>query len=298
MKTWKQLTVPFALLSLISISVGCGGGASEKPEVVVRSEQQAASGGQQAQPTNGKAAPTGYGAFRGRVVVTGTVSQPALLVRKGDTSIKNADICAANEIPDESIVVNNGGLANVFIYLSRMPEGGKEQAGHEPTEQLVQDQKGCVFIPRAMVLRVGKPFLIKSNDPITHNTKVLTNVNQIINVTLDAGSEPVEEVYARPEPAPVRVECNIHNWMRAWHLPLDHPYGVVTADDGSFEIQDLPVGVHYFTIWHEGKILKSDYEVEIGKDGDVIQQTIEIEAAALAARGDAAAPSLSVSMKR
>ena len=39
--------------------------------------------------------------------------------------------------------------------------------------------------------------------------------------------------------------------VRAWHLPLDHPYGAVTDADGNFTIKNLPVGTHKFRIWHE-----------------------------------------------
>jgi hypothetical protein len=39
--------------------------------------------------------------------------------------------------------------------------------------------------------------------------------------------------------------------MSAWQLPLDHPYGAVTNENGEFSIQNLPAGKHKFTIWHE-----------------------------------------------
>ena len=76
--------------------------------------------------------------------------------------------------------------------------------------------------------------------------------------------------------------CDLHPWMTAYQLPLDHPYGVVTAEDGSFEISNLPAGRHEFTIWHEvPKVVDSKYEVEIPVDGTA-EVEIKIPAQSLA----------------
>ena len=70
--------------------------------------------------------------------------------------------------------------------------------------------------------------------------------------------------------------------MKAYHLPLDHPYGVVTKADGSFEIQDLPVGTHRFVIWPEGaRSITPRFTVKITKDGEVVNETIEVDASKL-----------------
>ena len=45
----------------------------------------------------------------------------------------------------------------------------------------------------------------------------------------------------------------------AYWLVCDHPYAVVSDDKGRFHIDNLPVGVHEFQVWHQqnGYILKS-----------------------------------------
>ena len=41
------------------------------------------------------------------------------LVRKGSPDAKDAAVCAAMDVPDDSLVVGEGGgIANVFIYLN------------------------------------------------------------------------------------------------------------------------------------------------------------------------------------
>ena len=47
------------------------------------------------------------------------------------------------------------------------------------------------------------------------------------------------------------VVCNIHPWMKAYILSLDHPYMAVTGEDGTFEIKNMPAGQHEFQFWHE-----------------------------------------------
>jgi hypothetical protein len=72
--------------------------------------------------------------------------------------------------------------------------------------------------------------------------------------------------------------------MSGYQLPLDHPYGAVTDDDGRFTITDLPSGTHSFVIWHEkatrGKI--RDYEVEVKANETVDLGNIQIRLSDLA----------------
>ena len=46
----------------------------------------------------------------------------------------------------------------------------------------------------------------------------------------------------KAEPAPIPVECNIHPWMRAYLVVLDHPFVSVSDDQGNVEIKNLPAG--------------------------------------------------------
>ena len=53
------------------------------------------------------------------------------------------------------------------------------------------------------------------------------------------------------EKLPIEVQCNIHNWMKAYWLILDHPYASISDENGKFTIADLPVGEHEFAVWQE-----------------------------------------------
>ena len=62
------------------------------------------------------------------------------------------------------------------------------------------------------------------------------------------------------------MTCDFHSWMKAYHLPLDHPFGAVTDENGNFEIADLPVGDHEFVVWHEsaqGQLVERKLKVAV-----------------------------------
>jgi hypothetical protein len=94
--------------------------------------------------------------------------------------------------------------------------------------------------------------LIKSGDPIVHNTNIAAVRNAGFNQAIKPSDrEGVAWKYPKPEGLPIPVKCDFHTWMKAYHLPLDHPFVAVTDEEGKFEIKGLPPGKHNFTVWHE-----------------------------------------------
>ena len=285
-----KLTATILAFAILPFATGCGEGAAETPKVTLKPSTSdggadaangAANGGTK---TGGETvAASGFGTFKGRVLLTGSASPLPPLVEQG-ANIKDGEVCAAQPVPNEKLVVGPGnGVANVFIYMVRAPRGGKDQAAHEPTDTPVFDQKGCVFIPHALVVRAGKPITVTSNDSVPHNVHTFPKKNNTFNDIVAQGAQK-QFTYNSAELEPVEVKCDFHTWMRAYQLPLDHPYGALTGEDGSFEIADLPVGEHEFRIWHEGKLLDRGYKVTVSQDGEVVEKDIQFPAAQLQAR--------------
>jgi len=51
----------------------------------------------------------------------------------------------------------------------------------------------------------------------------------------------------------IRINCNLHLWMRGWGCAFEHPYFALTEKDGPFDIPKLPAGAEMALIaWHEG----------------------------------------------
>ncbi len=267
----NRIASTFVLAGFVTALVGgCGGGASTEPTVTIKSATESKvdpDGGIKDPPPGGTAAGR-YGTLKGKVIIEGWNSKLTPLAIKGKAN-KDPTVCAADgNIPDQRMVVGpNGELANVFIYLRKMPKGGIP-SGDLPVKKF--DQKGCIFLPHAMVYQAGQVVRVLSGDAVPHNTKTDPKRNSGENFQVPAndrdGANKIN--LASGEQAPFLVQCSFHSWMKAWHLVLDHPYGAVTKKDGSFEIPNLPAGKHKFRIWHENandknRLLDGGFEITI-----------------------------------
>ncbi len=281
------------LITGLLILSGCGGGAKQETTVTIKSavgDAEESGGGTEVKVE-------GFGSLKGKVIFEGTLPAYPDIVKQG-SNIKDAAVCSAENIPDERLVIGEGnGVANVFIYLGRKPKGVEIPAA--PTEPVVFDQKGCKFIPHALTVRTGQPVNILSDDSIAHNTHTLPKNNAVFNTVIKANErDGVPLVYNSSEPTPVRVICDFHTWMVAYHMPLDHPYMALTDKDGNFEIKDLPAGKHEFKVWHEaaggGGYVERKLEVTIEKDKET-PLNITYAADKIALKGDNGARTIKIS---
>jgi hypothetical protein len=194
-----------------------------------------------------------WGNLKGRVVVAGEIPDVPPLHAKGDTQVKEP-ICRAHDIGDESLRIDaeTKGLANVFVFLQRAPDSIHPDLATAPEEPLVFDQKQCRFTPHAMVVRTGQTVLVKSDDPILHNTHTFPTFNSPQNLAVQPQNrDGIPFSFRQREPSPVQVKCDLHPWMVAWWLVVDHPYAAMTDEKGEFTIDKLPAGEHRFRVWHE-----------------------------------------------
>ena len=252
-----------AAMALFAGLSGCseieiGGGSSIVPKVTVlppNLDSDAAgsigTSGDATATKSGDGSPGGgVGTIRGRVFLTGTApSLPPLFVQ--DAEIKDKEVCAEFDVPDERLVLGtDNGVANVFVYLKKKPKGSPDVGPSEAT--LIFDQKSCQFLPRCMIVQSGQTVKVLSDDSIAHNTHTNPRRNQGVSSLVSPGDREgvLELVYGRSED-PFSVTCDFHAWMKAYHLPLDHPYGAVTDENGNFEIADIPAGDQEFVVWHE-----------------------------------------------
>ena len=108
-----------------------------------------------------------------------------------------------------------------------------------------------------------------NDDAAAHNTHTYPKKNRPFNSVVQPNDRGgVSLIYDQYEKEPLSVVCDIHPWMQAYHLPLDHSFAAVSKSDGTFEIRDLPAGKHEFKVWHEvGKMLEKSLVVTI-KPGD------------------------------
>lgn len=188
------------------------------------------------------------GVLRGKVNFIGTPPEPEPLAIRGDRFCQQA--AADQPILREDVVVNpNGTLANVVVWLSRgRPESRPSRSLKNTPASLTQT--GCKFYPHVIAVQVNQPLTLTNQDGTLHNINILPKTNKRFNKVLLEDSKPETVTFTHAE-APLRVRCDIHPWMHAWVAIFDHSDFAVTAEDGTFEIPNLPPGEYLAHAWHE-----------------------------------------------
>lgn len=204
----------------------------------------------------------GYGDISGQILYDGDVPEPKLVIKKGDPAVKDSAVCAATDLYGNELIVDpkTKGIANAFVYIYHRnikKQGIKIhpdlQEIPEDQQEIVFDQKNCRFIPHVMVIRTGQSVRIKSADNCAHNTHTSTLFNDEFNTIIAPNDRKgvLLDNLDLPESLPMPVKCDIHPWMKAHWLIINHPYATVTDKEGRFTIKQLPVGEIEFRIWHE-----------------------------------------------
>ena len=190
----------------------------------------------------------GGGTLKGKFVYGGGAPKPAAVEVNADKAF-----CGKHGLVDESVVVaENGGLANViiYLYLSRGDTVAVDPAYDALKAQKVRlDNVNCRFQPHVALLWTEQTVVLGNKDQVGHNTNV-ASLNKPMNPLIPAGGE-LEVKFDESDRLPVQVSCNIHPWMKGILVIRDNPYFAVTDKDGNFEIKNIPAGDWKFQVWHE-----------------------------------------------
>jgi hypothetical protein len=258
--------------TLAAALAGCGGAATNKDEAVVATDPTvrlasksattpatgspsatgaASPGASAASASTARVKAEGWGTLKGQIVFSGELPPVKTLQEKGKAE-KNPDICAKDApIVSERLVVDPAtkGVKNVIVYLSKPTAINDDAKKAAAAVSVVFDQKGCVFEPHVLALMTGVPITVKSSDATNHNVDSKLK-NTPFNSTVAPGSTlPVTP--EAPERTPGSVVCDIHGWMSAWWMVLDHPYFAVTDANGYYEIKNAPAGTQKVVVWQE-----------------------------------------------
>jgi plastocyanin len=190
------------------------------------------------------------GTISGTVKFKGTAPAP----KKLDVG-KDKEVCAKTPKLDQSLVVNNGNIANAVVTITDIKKGKKIEV-----KKVTLDQRGCEYKPHVLAFPAGSSVEILNPDGILHNIHSYSKVNSAFNIAQPKFKKSLEQKIEKPET--FEIKCDVHGWMSGWLVATANPYFGVTDNSGGFKLTDVPAGAYTVEVWHE-KLGKSTQKVTV-----------------------------------
>jgi plastocyanin len=179
-------------------------------------------------------------------------------VRKLNVTVDHT-MCGTTKDAEDVVVSPDKGLRNVVVSLVTAPPDAKWSV--PLTVQI--DEKQCVFVPRVVVVPAGGTVEFLNSDRLRHNLHSAGGGhNPTFNRTQPRG-RAIPITLRRPEI--IRIDCDLHPWMRAWVVVAEHPFYAVTNEQGEFALENVSPGAYTLQVWHETLgVVKKDVVVSDG----------------------------------
>ncbi|MBI3358069.1 MAG: carboxypeptidase regulatory-like domain-containing protein [Nitrospirae bacterium] len=172
----------------------------------------------------------------------------------------------------QDVKVNKGGLADAVVYITNIQTGKPLKMSMTELQTnncrfLVQGgpskSVGVIFNDKTAG---GVSILNTDADPsdpktaagVLHNPHGYSMVGAmsttIFNKPLPTKgqviSEKVKPIWFKKADVFMKIECDQHNYMNAWALPVENPYYAIVNDDGTFSIDQIPPGKYEVKAFH------------------------------------------------
>ena len=254
MKTKKWLAICF--LPGLVLMAGCGKKEAE--------EQPAAPAASSAAPAATPIDPATA------AIITGTVKFDGPAPKAAKIDMSQDPNCAGSNTA-ENVVVADGKLANVFVYVK---EGLGNRTFDVPKDAVTLTQSGCRYKPHVLGVMAGQTIKIVNADPTTHNIHPTPKNHRDWNESQAPQAAALEKTFAREEIS-LPVQCNQHPWMRMYMNVMKNPFYAVSGPDGKFEITGLPPG-DYTIAFVQEKLGEQDQKVTLAaKDSKTLDITFK-----------------------
>jgi plastocyanin len=254
----RNLVLATLILGLIGL--GMLAGCSKKES----SEESAAAPAESAAPAATPIDPNTVASVSGTVKFDGTAPKPVKIDMSQDPACKGTNM-------SETEVVDNGNVANVFVYVK---DGLGSRTFDVPKESVELNQQGCRYHPHILGVMVGQNIDIKNDDPTTHNIHPTPANNREWNESQPPKAPALEKTFGREE-IMLPVKCNQHPWMKMYINVVKSPFYAVTGPDGKYEIKGLPPG-DYTLAFVQEKLGEQDQKVTLAaKDSKTVDATFK-----------------------
>jgi hypothetical protein len=181
--------------------------------------------------------------------VTGTVTLKQPLAAMPAIETGDASTICGPSMPDESVVVQGGGLTGVVVWLDGALTG--KAPGLERRVELESDH--CKLVPRVQAAMVGSAVNIIGHDELRQHLRFAAADDSTPRaaILLGGGEQVIPTELPFKKPGLVSVRDAEHPWTRAYLAVFDHPYFAVTGNGGTFTIDGVPPGKYKLNAWHE-----------------------------------------------
>ncbi|MDH4194802.1 MAG: carboxypeptidase-like regulatory domain-containing protein [Nitrospirota bacterium] len=237
------------------------------------------------------------GTIKGKVTFTGKVPPPKEFAFK---KFPNTEFCKKNEsksadgntrLLKEVEVDGSKGLKNAVVSVRDVEDKGfTDKAKKEAPQSVVAEL--CEFKPYTGIAVSLGQFKVVNNDADPSDPKsaegVLHNPHSFdqlgakssteFNIGLAKKGDSLDKsvkLKMSKKGSVLRLQCDQHEFMQAWYLPVTNAHYGVAGADGTFEIKDVPAGKHKVMAWHPiaGQV-EADVDV---KDGGTVEANFEIK---------------------
>jgi plastocyanin len=166
------------------------------------------------------------------------------------------------------VTVSGGEGGDVYVYLDGV-------RGAPPRGKSIEiRQEGKQFRPRVAVVQAGTSVSFPNYDTIYHNVFSTSPRN-----SFDLGSHSADEkprAVTLSSPGVVEIFCNMHQKMNANILVVPNAVYTKVRPDGSFRLDNLPVGQRWLTAWSpQSKPVRR--KVEVTTSGAQVSFVLERE---------------------
>jgi plastocyanin len=194
----------------------------------------------------------------GTVYFSGPAPRPVLIDMSADNGCRGVTY-------SESLVVNEGKLQNVFVYL----DGGFTFSPSR--DPVLVEQRSCRYVPHVVAAAVTQPIEFRNIDPTIHNIHGAPRENDAWNVSQPAQAPPMVRTFPHAE-SMIPVKCNQHPWMKMYINVSASPFFAVTDAQGRFALSGIPPGTYDLVFVHE-TLGEQRHSVTIGAKE---QKTIDV----------------------
>jgi hypothetical protein len=237
------------------------------------------------------------GTIKGKVTFAGKVPPPKEFAF---SKFPNVEFCKKNEsksadgntrLLKEVEVDGSKGLKNAVVSVRDIQDKAFTDKAKKEAAQLVEAEL-CEFKPYTGISVSLGQFKVVNNDADPSDPKsaegVLHNPHSFdqlgakssteFNIGLAKKGDSLDKsvkLKMSKKGSVLRLQCDQHEFMQGWYLPVTNAHYSVAGADGTFEIKDVPAGKHKVMAWHPiaGQV-EADVDV---KDGGTVDANFEIK---------------------